>query len=376
MFYSRKINNETNKVEVWECEWSNKGTGMARKEYRRKIGDEDDIEFSHDNFCAAEAVCWAPGRTIGNIAVSSEEIFGLFDGKTGNDAVLPCQIIPCGKFRHGAKRWYCKTHQIHWGTKADFAAVSESGEVRCSNHSTKMNYVINPFEVEFCDYEEIGVWCSMPQALSSREIVRRPPRVHIHKRFSGIEQKVIDRDFDAVVCSYNHDLGLFNNTEITKIQVIPTAAFEFVKSLEEEMLTSCVSCPKCGYPHLDLGDFAKTPHKKHFCGNCGNDSIWSKGPIVSTPLKPLHDQFNKSNTYIVPDRVLDLDQYDGHSFDIWSSTPAVLWTADRPQEKGIHVHIYDGSQRIIDDTFGEVIYKGKALDRKELWESMISNTLC
>lgn len=35
MFYSRKINNETNKVEVWECEWSNKGAGMARKVYLR-----------------------------------------------------------------------------------------------------------------------------------------------------------------------------------------------------------------------------------------------------------------------------------------------------------------------------------------------------
>ena len=158
--------------------------------------------------------------------------------------------------------------------------------------------------------------------------------------------------------------------------MIPTAAFEFIKSLEEGTSTSCVSCPKCGYPHLDLGDFAVTPHKKHFCGNCGNDSIWSKGPIVSTPLKPLHDQFNNSNTYIVPDRVLDLDQYDGYHFDVWASTPAVLWTANRPQEKGVHVHIYDGTKRIIDNTFGEVMYKGKSLNRKELWESMINNTLC
>ena len=112
---------------------------------------------------------------------------------------------------------------MHWGTKADFAAAAESDEVRCSNHSTRMNYVVNPFEVEFRDYEEIGVWCSMPKALSSRIIDHRPPKIHIHKRFSGEEKKVIDRDFDAVVCSYNHDLGLFNNTEITKIQVIPTA---------------------------------------------------------------------------------------------------------------------------------------------------------
>src|SRR5437879_9459978 len=69
MFYSRRINPDTQKVEVWECEWSNKGTGMAKKEFLRKAGDEEDMDFSSDAYGAADAVCWAPGRTIGNIAV-------------------------------------------------------------------------------------------------------------------------------------------------------------------------------------------------------------------------------------------------------------------------------------------------------------------
>src|SRR5258708_35554698 len=103
----------------------------------------------------------------------------------------------------------------------------------------------------------------------------------------------------------------FENREITKIQVTTPAAFEFVRSIEEGRATSCVTCKQCGYPHLDLGDFARSPHKKHFCGNCGNDSIWSSEPIVSTPLKPLHDRFSNSNTYVVPDRALNLDDYHG-----------------------------------------------------------------
>lgn len=45
MFYSRRINPETQKVEVWECEWSNKGTGMAKKNFLRKAGDEEDFDF-------------------------------------------------------------------------------------------------------------------------------------------------------------------------------------------------------------------------------------------------------------------------------------------------------------------------------------------
>jgi hypothetical protein len=375
MFYSRKINQDTQKVEVWECEWSNKGTDMAKKRYIRKVGDEEEIEFTHDQYCAADAVCWAPGRTIGNIAVSSEEAFGMFAGNAGIDAVLPCQIIPAGKFRHGASRWYCKTHQIHWGTKADFSAASGSGEVKCSNHLTKMSYVINPLDIEFQDFEEIGIWCSLPPGLSSEEIKPRAPKIHVHKRFSGNKKKAIDKDFDALVCSYNQDLGLFQNPEITKIQVTPPAAFEFVRSIQEEREMSCVSCKKCGYPHLDLGDFAEKPHKKHFCGNCGNDSIWSAEPIVSTPLKPLHDQFSNSNTYVYPDRCFDLDEYASYRFEIWASTPAVVWTANRPQEKGIHVHVYKNGHRIVDDTFSSVMYKGELLKREEIWSNMVERTL-
>jgi hypothetical protein len=375
MFYSRKINQDTQKVEVWECEWSNKGSGTARKDYLRKVGDEEDIEFSHDGYSAADAICWAPETTIGNIAVSSEEAFGMFEAKAGNDAVLPCQIVPAGKFRHGAKRWYCKTHQIHWGTNADYLAASESGEVNCSNHLTKMSYVVNPLEIEFQDFEEIGIWCSLPPALSSESIQKRAPKIHVHKRFVNKETKSLDMDFDAIVCSYNQDLGLFANREITKIQVTPPAAFEFVRAIEEGRKMSCVTCKKCGYPHLDLGDFAVNPHKKHFCGNCGNDSVWSPEPIVSTPLKPLHDQFSNSNTYVVPDRTLNLDNYPCLRFELWSSTPAVLWTANRPQEKGIHVHVYKNGRRVEDDTFGTVILNGQELKRDEMWQNMVKNTL-
>ena len=136
-----------------------------------------------------------------------------------------------------------------------------------------------------------------------------------------------------------------------------------------------VTCKKCGYPHLDLGDFATSPHKKHFCGNCGNDSIWSPEPIVSTPLKPLHDRFSNSNTYVVPDRALNLDDYCGLSYTVWASTPAIVWTAARSQEFGIHVHVHDGPKRVVDDTFGEVILDGAPLDRADLINAMMARTI-
>ena len=62
---------------------------------------------------------------------------------------------------------------------------------------------------------------------------------------------------------------------------------------------------------------------------------------------------------------------------MWSSTPAVLWTANRPQELGIHVHVYDGdtTRRIVDDTFAEVTLTGQSLNRKDLWQRMTANTV-
>jgi len=45
MFYSRKLNRESGRVEVWECEWADARTGMARKEFIRKHADESDVEY-------------------------------------------------------------------------------------------------------------------------------------------------------------------------------------------------------------------------------------------------------------------------------------------------------------------------------------------
>lgn len=376
LFHTRRINPQTNEVEVWECKWTNPPDGNPQKEFLKKVDNADLHEFSHEDYSTAAAICWAPGRTIGNIAVNSRELLGKFTGKSGGDAILPCQIIPCGKFRNGKERWYCKTHQVHWGTIADFAQskISSDGEIECSSKNLKMNYVVNPFEIEFKDFEEIGIWCSMPKALSSKQIEKRAPKIHVHRRKKGVGKKDIDADFDALILSYDQKNDLFDSSEITKIQVTPPAALEFVLALEEDRQVSCVNCKKCRYPHLDLGDFARKPHKKHYCGNCGNDSVMSAEKIVSTPLKPLHDLFNNNNIYIKPDRELNLDEYQNMDFDVWTSTPAIIWTADRPQEKGIHVHVYDGNKRIVDDTFSKVIHKGYELDRKVLWDQMIKYT--
>lgn len=376
MFIERKINPSSHSVELWRCEWQNPEGAPARKVYLGKIGEEQPLTpEAAGAVTEAAAICWSYGRTLGNIAVFSESLLGRFPERAGDNALLPCDFVNAGKFRHGAERWWCRTHQTHWGTKGDQKALDRFGEMRCANHTQPMHYVVSPLALNLNDHAEVGIWCSMPAALSTVPIKPRPPRIHVHVREDADRKKIIDRDFFAISLLYNEQLQLFGNQDITRVNITPPSAFEFVCSLETGREMSCINCSHCGYPHLDLGDFARTPHRKHFCGNCGRDSTWSTGPIVSAPLKPLHDQYADSLKYETPDRSLNLDEYEGCSYTIWASTPAILWTAKRPQEFGIHVHVHSGMERVVDETFGQVILNGEPLERPALIQSMIDRSI-
>jgi hypothetical protein len=372
MFVERKINPASGVVELW---WADGPPGSDRKLLTR-IGNEQPLAFEGENASRNHvAICWAAGRTLGNIEVRSPELLSHFMAKHADDAVLPCDFVYAGKYRHGADRWWCRTHQNHWGIKADISALQASGVFRCADHAQPMSYVVDPFTVNLSDHAEVGVWCSLPAALSTAEIKPRPPKIHVHVRDRPDVEKHVDRDFAAISVVYTSRVGLFSEGDVARVEITPPAAFDFVCGLESNKDMDCISCSHCGHPHLDLGDFGKTPHRKHFCANCGRDSTWSKAPIISTPLKPLHDRSATHLTCVMPDRRLNLDDYRGCHYSIWASTPAIVWTAVRPQEYGIHVHVHNGKDRIIDDTFGEVILEGKALVREALLQSMIQRAV-
>jgi hypothetical protein len=374
MFIERKINANTHAVELWKVDWDNSPGHAAKKVFLEKVGEEQPLNLQNkEDMNKAPAICWSYGRTLGNIAVFTPSLLGQFPAASGDDAVLPCDFVPAGKFRHGVDRWWCRTHQSHWGTKADFEAYEKSKIMVCANHEQRMNYVVGPFELDMDKYAEVGVWCSMPAALSSKPIAKSPPKIHVHVRPEKDGKKSVDRDFNAIAVRYGG--GLFKNQDIAQVNITPPAAFEFVRSLELGREMACINCSHCGYPHLDLGDFAVRPHRKHFCANCGRDSTWSKKPIISTPLKPMHDQFVDASKFTTPDRKLNLDDYAGCDFTVWASSPAILWTAGRPQELGIHVHVAKDRGRVVDDTFAQVIYRGQSLDRADLIARMMDQTI-
>lgn len=363
------------RMQLWAYEWDMSQT-PARKANRRLVGYEQPVHSAQEQAAVVrEAICWSYGRTLGNITVSNEDLLGRFPESEGDDAILDCDIVGAGKMRNGKDRWWCRTHQRHWGTKADIEDAAQSGRTRCSNHAQPMSYVVDPQHINVQDFAEVGIWCSMPPALTDKGVpLARRPKIHVHVRAKPNDAKVIDQDFKALSLHYNSTDNLFGSSEITKVHLTPPSALEFVLALETGKAVGCINCRDCGYPHLDLGEFARKAHTKHLCGNCGRDNTRSKEPIASTPLVPLHNQFNRANQYEDVVAVINLDEYAGLPFQVWASTPAVLWTADRPQERGIHVHVYKDGQYLIDDTFGTVIYRGKALERTALLKSMVERT--
>ena len=113
-----------------------------------------------------------------------------------------------------------------------------------------MNYVVGPFTVDLDAHAEVGVWCSLPAALSSQEIKPRPPQIHVHVRDVPSAEKRIDRDFPAISAIYSSGYGFLAADQTNRVDITPPAAFEFVCALESHKAMECIDCSHCGQPHL------------------------------------------------------------------------------------------------------------------------------
>lgn len=203
MMEVERIEGSDGRIEMNSYEWDMSGR-QAKKVNRRLLGHEQPIQTGDQESVEREAICWSYGRALGNIAVSNEELLGQFPASEGDDAILECDIVHAGKMRNGKERWWCRTHQRHWGTKADISDSSANGALRCSNHGQPMSYVIDPMHLDIANHAEVGIWCSMPPAITHNGPgPSRRPKIHVHVRDVPSEKKVTDEDFRALSFRYN-----------------------------------------------------------------------------------------------------------------------------------------------------------------------------
>lgn len=306
------------------------------------------------------AVIWSDAHTLGHIAIEQgNEVLAAIPQEAGKETTyLPCQLIDAGKFRNGKPRWWCRTHQVHFGKKADIK--------HCCNAHVAMNFAYNPLDLDIDKYlGGVGIWAALPPAICTRpEGASEPTGIHVHARKTAGGHKVIDKTFPCITLSFLESLGL----STMKMHVTPPSAVAWLDATERGVEMDVCRCTFCHVPHLDLGYFAQNPHKRHLCGNCGRE-FWAKTRNISNPLSLLSQALEKHpRSKVESSESLDIFSRDfPGGLEIYPSTPAILWTSPKPEQTGIHVHAWDAQgKRVIDETYGAVTLDGNALSREAL----------
>lgn len=325
------------------------------------LGRNDEIEPT--------VTLWSDSHTVGHLLLShNNPLVPQIPIKAEGKINLPCQLIEAGKFRNGKPRWWCCTHQIHYGIKEDL----EKGQ--CRNAELELRYAYNPWKLDVAEYPGgVGVWAALPPFISTCK--RLPKRnnqahpilgIHVHCRKEPEGKKCIDATFPTVVLPTPDPL----KTYYEAIYVSQPAALAYLVSQEMGLRTETLKCKYCNTPHCDLGFFAQSPHKKHLCGNCGQIFQATKHLSISNPLVEVARGWeDKPRELVEAKGHLDIisSDYPG-GIEIWTTTPAILWRMDRPEVvNGIHVHCYlDRHRKAIDETFATITLDGEFYDRDRL----------
>ena len=271
--------------------------------------------------------------------------------ETGGD----CSVIGVGKFRNGSPKAWCQTH-----ARVVRPAVGNT----CPDKDITLELRCLSLDVDRY-LGGIGIWGSLPPAIDTtnanvdKESLLRC--VHVHARPDLRSRKEVDNTYDVVALYRGSDLVVTLDTASSTALV--QARIAGVESL-------LVRCPRCGAEHIDEGWFAVIPHRKHQCMCCGRefyDKTASSGNSIETRIKELFPHSRQPRVY--PNREIDLTQHldAGQHMRIWGTHEAIVWTAERPEETGIHVHAYDRhGDYVVDETFDRAILHSRELDTEQV----------
>ena len=220
-------------------------------------------------------ICWPLQASVGHISVTKPDITGHFKAGAGLDAIAECELAGAGKFRNGAPRQWCRTHQCYWGVKADLALLEASGQRQCKLHHSPMGYLLHPEVFDPMRHH------------ASRLTLGEDGLLHLQAK-ADEDGALLVRTAMAIAIDCSALAGVFHPS-VLQLNITPPAALAYLQALRAGVLLGCSDCSRCGHPHLDLGDFAVRAHRRHYCGNCGHDGTHSAQAMVSNPLQRLHE---------------------------------------------------------------------------------------
>jgi transposase-like protein len=269
-------------------------------------------------------------------------------------ANMNCRIVGVGKRRDGRPRYWCLVHHANATAKYGKPAV------QCRSAHIRQ---IHPHEALTLDPSlyrgGVAIWGAVPPVYDT---TRGPKEhgIHVHARQSERGPKVIDGTFRSVRLigsTAEHQKKEFSISELDAIYYMASSLFGFEVKL--------IQCPLCGFDHLDKDWFSVHAHRRHLCAGCGREFRDSE-VAIGNPIAKIHEAFGRQPHPVVPaSRELELEQrkYPG-GIQIWGSNPAILWTASKNEESGIHIHAFENDTipPTIDETFRRVRIDGITLD--------------
>jgi len=205
----------------------------------------------------------------------------------------------------------------------------------------------------------VGIWGALP-AIYDTTTLPVEHGVHVHARRAPMRAKEIDASYGEVRVVFGS-----SSTTITEASATPYVAGAVLGLPIRE-----VACPSCGVAHLDAERFAVRPHQRHLCQACGFEFLEadrSIGNPIITAKKKLGDvALSRPTTPGLPGplRIKQSDPHFSGGILIWASNPAILWTAQRNEAEGIHVHAFKAGTAlpVVDDTYQRVEIDGISIN--------------
>jgi hypothetical protein len=212
----------------------------------------------------------------------------------------------------------------------------------------------------------IAVWSAMAPVLDTTGAAPESG-LHVHARERPGKAKAIDETFAQVRVKTTH-AGI---PEVVDLDGALANTFNIAEILVET--PKAVRCPHCAKLVTDRGWAALMPHSKRSCNHCGH-IFETMGDVIANPIAALREQLQNSRQRSVPEPSLKRWLHSVRDWpagiQIWGSNDALLWTADRAEASGIHVHAYNatllGKPRLADETFGDVEIDGEVLNAKQI----------
>jgi hypothetical protein len=276
-----------------------------------------------------------------------------------------CHMIAVGLRRDGRMRYWCLAH------KADATGKYGRKLVVCRGAGIEP---ISEEETLALNLDQfpggVALWGAVPPVYDTTRLPL-DRGIHVHARLVPGGGKVHDTTFRAVrVTGGKLPSGGLTISELDAVYYMVSSVFGFAIRF--------IECSMCGYPHLDKDWFSVHPHRRHLCAGCGRH-FRDTATGIGNPIAELQRATGLATRAPIPaGQPLNISQSDyPGGIQIWGSNPAIIWSAAKAEQAGIHVHAFkrQNDRTDIDETFSTVTIDGVTLDPAMVRTLMAQNGL-